>query len=113
MKLTPDEEKEIREEIEYTRETQGDDFVWGKERTKDKVVNAIRDVSDKIANGVNKLATSPTLNKINEGAREWNKKLCEQEAAQNSAQNAQKKRRPLRDTSSNYSDGLSFGNDHL
>jgi hypothetical protein len=113
MKLTPDEEKEIREEIEYTRETQGDDFVWGEERTKDKVINAIRGASDKIANGVNRLANSPTLNKINEGAREWNRKLCEQEAAQKATQNTQKKRRPRQDTSSNYSDGLSFGNDHL
>jgi len=109
MNLTPDEEKEIREEIEYTRETHGDNFVWGKERTKDKVINAIRDASDKIANGVNKLTSSPTLNKINEGAREWNRQLCEQEATQKT----QKKRRPQRNTSSNYSDGLSFGNDHL
>lgn len=74
--LTPQEQSDMREEIEYAREIHGDDFVWGKIPLTAKLADGM----DRVVGGIQKLANSPTLQKINAGAQKMNARMQEADA---------------------------------
>jgi hypothetical protein len=65
MILTPEEQKEYRDEIDYLIETRGYEYVWGKETPMDKVRAFSRDAPSKVMDGINKIVTNPTVIDIN------------------------------------------------
>ena len=75
MILTPEEQTEYREEIDYAIETHGYEYVWGKETAMDKTKGLLRDAPDKIMDGINKIVANPTVIAINEKLAAHNAKL--------------------------------------
>ena len=75
MILTPEEQLEYREEIDYAIETHGYEYVWGKETAMDKTKGLLRDAPGKIMDGINKIVTNPTVIAINEKLAAHNAKL--------------------------------------
>jgi hypothetical protein len=75
MILTPEEQLEYREEIDYLIETRGYEYIWGKETAIDKTKGLLRDAPGKIIDGLNKIATNPTVISINEKLAAHNAKL--------------------------------------
>jgi hypothetical protein len=111
MILTPEEQTEYREEIDHAIETHGYEYVWGKETAMDKTKGLLRDAPGQIINGLQKLATNPTIISINEKLAAHNAKLCEQDAKQRKEQPRNRKNPPR--ASKPLPTGLDFGNDHL
>ena len=75
MILTPEEQLEYREEMDYLIETRGYEYIWGKETVMDKTKGLLRDAPGKIIDGLNKIATNPTVISINEKLAAHNAKL--------------------------------------
>ena len=75
MILTPEEQTEAREEIDYAIETHGYEYVWGKETAMDKTKGLLRDAPGKIMDGINKIVTNPTVIQINDKLAAHNAKL--------------------------------------
>lgn len=115
MILTPEEQTEYREEIDYAIETRGYEYVWGRETAMDKTRALMRDAPGQIFAGLQKFATNPTVISINEKLAAHNAKLCEQDAKQRNEQPRPqgKKRRPPNGNPPQPQNGFDFGNDHL
>jgi hypothetical protein len=75
MILTPEEQIEYREEIDYAIETHGYEYVWGKETGMDKLRGFSRDAPGKVISGLTKIVTNPTVIAINEKLAAHNAKL--------------------------------------
>jgi hypothetical protein len=80
MILTPEEQKEYREEIDYQIETRGHEYIWGNETAMDKTKGLLRDAPGQIIGGLQKIASNPTVIQINEKLAAHNARLCEQDA---------------------------------
>ena len=80
MILTPEEQTEYREEIDYAIETHGYEYVWGKETAMDKTKGLLRDAPDKIMDGINKIVANPTVIAINEKLAAHNAKLSAEDS---------------------------------
>lgn len=111
MILTPEEQTEYREEIDYAIETRGYEYIWGRETAMDKTRGLLRDAPGQIIGGLQKIASNPTVIEINEKLAAHNAKLCEQDANQ-------RKEQPLdrikpRRASNPPQNIIDFGNDHL
>lgn len=114
MILSPEEQAEYREEIDYLIETRGYEYVWGKETVMDKTKGLLRNAPAKIADGLQRIASNPTIIAMNEKAKQMNANLCEQEAQrgnprQASAKNSRRSPRPLQPAAFE----IDFDNDHL
>ena len=75
MILTPEEQTEYREEIDYLIETNGYEYVWGKETAMDKTKGLLRNAPGKVIDGLTKIVTNPTVIAINEKLAAHNAKL--------------------------------------
>jgi hypothetical protein len=121
MILTPEEQIEYREEIDYQIETRSYEYVWGRETAMDKTKGLLRDAPGQIIGGLQKIASNPTVISINEKLAAHNAKLCEMEAQVEmnranvrvdvpSRGNARKRRGA---ESNPLPEGFEIGNDHL
>lgn len=110
MILTPEEQKEYREEIDYLIETRGFEYVWGQETTMDKTKGLLRDAPGKIADGINKIITNPTVIDINEKLKAHAANLNAQDAAREKASGGNPYRRRAK---SDLQNGFEIGDDHL
>ena len=126
MILTPEEQIEYREEIDYAIETHGYEYVWGKETTMDKIRAFSRDAPGKLLGNINKVVTNPTIIEINEKLKAHAEKINTQEAEQRNDQPLMQPRRnqqrrnkqpPRRHSDSlggdDFRKGLNFDDDHL
>lgn len=86
MILTPEEQIEYREEIDYLIETRGYEYVWGKETGMDKIRAFSRDAPGQLISGINKIVTNPTIIEINDKLSAHAAKLNAQEAEQRQPQ---------------------------
>jgi hypothetical protein len=86
MILTPEEQTEYREEIDYLIETRGYEYVWGQETGMDKLRGFSRDAPGKVIDGLTRIATNPTVIAINEKLAAHNAKLNAEEAQRGSGQ---------------------------
>lgn len=77
--LTPDEQADCREEIDYLIDMHGPEYIWGKETAMDKTKSLLRDVPGRIAGGIERIASNPTIIAMNERARKMNTRLCKEE----------------------------------
>ena len=82
MILTPEEQTEYREEIDYLIETHGYEYVWGKETTMDKVRAFSRDAPGNVIDSVTRFANNPTVIDINNKLAAHAAKINAQEAEQ-------------------------------
>jgi hypothetical protein len=116
MILTPEEQLEAREEIDYAIETHGYEYIWGKETAMDKTKGLLKDAPGKIVEGIRKVASNPTLIDINNKLAAHNAKLCEQEAGGQSSHQTrrQSKNRPHPlEHNPLQGHGFNLGDDHL
>lgn len=124
MILTPEEQTEYREEIDYLIETRGFEYVWGKETVMDKTKALLRDAPGKIADGIQKIASNPTIIAMNEKAKQMNANLCEQESKRDmimlsggDAVHTHRERNPFHQQGKrevpDFQRGFDFGDDHL
>lgn len=118
--LTPDEQADCRDEIDYLIDIHGPEYIWGRETAMDKTKGMIRDTPGRIIDGLNRLASNPTIISMNEKAQAMNARLCEEEAKK--AQQVPEKPASTRNTRRKPPFGggglggginLDFGNDHL
>lgn len=101
MILTPEEQTEYREEIDHLIETRGYEYIWGKETAMDKTKGLIRDAPAKIAEGLQKIATNPTVISINEKLAAHAAKLDTAEAQERNVP-MRRERQPMRQMQNNY-----------
>jgi len=80
MILTPEEQIEYREEIDYAIETHGYEYVWGKETTMDKTKGLLRNAPGKILDSINKIVTNPTVIDINEKLKAHSQRINAQDS---------------------------------
>ena len=88
--LTLEEQTEMREEIDYTREMHGDDFIWGKEKLGARISSGISKVTD----SAKKVAANPIWGKINEGAQKMSARMQEADAQRERDGQRQQQRAP-------------------
>lgn len=79
MILSPEEQLECREEIDYLIETNGYEYVWGQETAMDKTKGLLRDAPGKIIDGLNRVVTNPTVVGINEKLKAHAQKINAQD----------------------------------
>jgi hypothetical protein len=80
MILTPEEQADAREEIDYLISVHGYEYVWGAETFASRVGGILRDAPARIAGGLQKIGSNPTVIEMNEKLKAHNAHLCEQEA---------------------------------
>lgn len=124
MILTPEEQLEYREEIDYAIETHGYEYIWGNETTIDKLRGLSRDAPGKIIDAVNRFVTNPTVININEKLKAHAEKINAQEAEQRMEQrndtahtkprrNQMHKQKPRSEESAWQKGFVLDGDDHL
>jgi len=121
--LTPEEQADCREEIDYLIAIHGPEYIWGKETAMDKTKSLLRDVPGKIASGIERFASNPTIIAMNEKARKMNARLCEEEEERSRQMQDQMGRKayaresrrkpPFGGGGLGRGVGLDFGRDHL
>jgi len=78
--LTPEEQSDARDEIDYLIDMHGPAYVWGEETAMEKARGIIVVVPSRIAEGLANLASNPTVVAMNEKAKAMNARLCDEEA---------------------------------
>ena len=114
MILTPEEQKDAREEIDYLVETHGYEYVWGRETAMDKTKGLLRDAPGKIMSGLQKIGSNPTIIELNERVKKFSEDIDRNEAQQRNARTQAP--RPRQNRAANdvrESKTFYFGDDHL